>query len=67
MITLKFCKNYDWNNIKIVELNSFEEFFYFVKEHNEKGHIYDIKLIEGGNVNEKKMDRTISKTFLSEP
>jgi len=47
MITLKFCKDFDWKKIEIIELNSFEEFFYFVKEHNEKGHIYDIKLIEG--------------------
>ena len=47
MITLKFSRGFDWNNIEIVELNSFEEFFYFYLEHYEKGCIFDVKLIEG--------------------
>lgn len=45
MIELKFCKGFDWNNIEIIKLNSFEEFFYFYLEHYEKGLIYDVKLI----------------------
>ena len=28
IISLKFCKAFDWNNIEIVELDSFEEFFF---------------------------------------
>lgn len=44
MITLKFCKDFDWNNVEIIELNSFEEFFYFYQENHDKGCIYDVKL-----------------------
>lgn len=44
MIILKFCKDFDWNNIEIIELNSFEEFFCFFIENSEKGLIYDVKL-----------------------
>ncbi|WP_310443750.1 hypothetical protein [Tissierella sp.] len=44
MITLKFCKEFDWNNVKIIELNSFKEFFYFYQENHDKGLIYDVKL-----------------------
>lgn len=47
MITLKFCKGFDWNNIRIVELNSYREFFIFYMENHDKGLIYDVKLIEG--------------------
>lgn len=49
MITLKFCKDFDWNNIEIVELNSFEEFFYFYMENHDKGLIYDVKLVGDNN------------------
>lgn len=44
MITLKFCKEYDWDNIEVIELNSFKEFFYFYIDNCEKGFIYDVKL-----------------------
>ncbi|WP_158220081.1 hypothetical protein [Tissierella sp. P1] len=48
MIELKFCKEFDWNNIEIIELNSFEEFFYFYVGNHDKGYIYDMKLIKEG-------------------
>ena len=44
IISLKFCKEFNWNNIEIIELNSFEEFFYFYMENYDKGFIYDVKL-----------------------
>lgn len=46
MITLKFCKEFNLDNIEIITLNSFEEFFYFYKENYDKGCIYDVKSIE---------------------
>lgn len=44
MITLKFCKELNWYKIEIIELNSFEEFFYFYQENYDKGLIYDVEL-----------------------
>lgn len=43
-ISLKFCKGFDWNNIEIIELNSYREFFIFYQENHNKGCIYDVKL-----------------------
>jgi hypothetical protein len=45
-ISLKFCKGFGWNNIEIIELNSFEEFFYFYQENHDKGLIYNVRLKE---------------------
>lgn len=47
LITLEFCKDFDINNIEIVKLNSFEEFFLFYMENHDKGCIYDVRLIKG--------------------
>lgn len=44
MITLKFCKEFNWNNIEIIELNSYKEFFIFYQENHDKGCIYDVNL-----------------------
>lgn len=44
MITLKFVKEFNWNNIEIIELNSYREFFIFYQENHDKGCIYDVKL-----------------------
>lgn len=44
LIELKFCEGFDWNNIEIVELNSYKEFFIFYQENHDKGLIYDIEL-----------------------
>lgn len=44
MITLKFCKGFNWNDIEIIELNSYREFFIFYMENHDKGIIYDVKL-----------------------
>lgn len=49
IISLKFCKGFDWNNIEIIELNSFEEFFCFYQENHDKGCIYDVNLIGGSH------------------
>lgn len=49
-ISLKFCKDFDWSNIGIIELNSFEEFFYFYQENHDKGCIYDVELKSRGDI-----------------
>lgn len=45
MIELKFCKGFDIKHIRIITLNSYEEFFKYFIENSEKGLIYDVKLI----------------------
>lgn len=47
MITLLFCKEFNLDNIELIELKSFEDFFYFYQENYDKGLIYDVKLKEG--------------------
>lgn len=54
-IILSFCKEFDWNNVELIELHSFEEFFWFYVKNCEKGLIYDVKLVEEDSVYEKKM------------
>ncbi len=49
MIILKFCKGFDWNNIEMIELHSYKEFFIFYMKNHDKGLIYDVKL--AGDVN----------------
>jgi|GEM_PF-6418159 len=44
-IILSFCKEFDWNNVELIELHSFEEFFWFFVKNSEKGLIYDVKLV----------------------
>lgn len=44
MITLKFAKEFDWNDIETIELNSFEEFFFYYMKNHDKGCIYDVKV-----------------------
>ncbi|MSU01951.1 hypothetical protein [Tissierella pigra] len=44
IISLKFCKEFDWNSMEIIELNSYREFFIFYIENHDKGYIYDVKL-----------------------
>ena len=43
MITLKFCKWHDWNNLEIFELKTYQEFFDFYVENAENGCIFDVK------------------------
>lgn len=52
MITLKFCKEFNLDNIEFIELKSFEDFFYFYQRNYDKGLIYDVKLKYGGNTDE---------------
>lgn len=44
MIVLKFAKEFNWNDIETIELNSFKEFFIFYQDNHDKGCIYDVKL-----------------------
>ncbi|WP_157833846.1 hypothetical protein [Ruminiclostridium josui] len=43
MITLKFSKHHNWNNLEVIELKTFKDFFdFYIKNYN-KGLIYDVK------------------------
>lgn len=44
MIKLKFCKWYDWDNLEIIELETYKEFFDFYIENADKGCIFDVKI-----------------------
>lgn len=56
LISLKFCKGFDWSDIEIIELNSYREFFLFYQENHDKGCIYDVKLKQmGGYENERSI------------
>ncbi len=46
MITLKFCKDFDCRNVRIIELDSYKSFFDFYMENNNRGIIYDVFLAE---------------------
>lgn len=46
MITLKFCRGFDWYNIEIIELESYRDFFLFYIKNHDKGIIYDVELVE---------------------
>ena len=43
MITLKFCKWHEWQNLEVVELQTYKEFFEFYVENYEKGCIFDVQ------------------------
>lgn len=42
MITLKFSKFHNWNNLEVVELETFKDFFDFYIKNSSKGLIYDV-------------------------
>lgn len=43
MIKLQFCKWHDWNNLKVIELHSYKEFFEFFLKNHQEGCIWDVK------------------------
>lgn len=43
MITLKFCKWFEWRNLEVIELETYKDFFKFYVENSEKGCIFDVR------------------------
>ncbi len=43
MITLKFCKWCEWQNLEIIRLKTYKEFFNFYVRNAERGCIFDVK------------------------
>lgn len=43
MIVFKYCRNYDLDNLEVVELKTYKDFFDFFVEHYQKGAIYDVQ------------------------
>lgn len=43
MITVKFCKFHKWNNLEVIELKTFRDFFDFYIKNAKKGLIFDVK------------------------
>lgn len=47
MITFKFYVGFNKLNVRIIEVNSYKEFFDYYMENCSKGLIYDVKLNKG--------------------
>jgi hypothetical protein len=43
MITLKFCKWCEWQNLEVVELETYKDFFEYYYKNSGKGCIFDVK------------------------
>lgn len=47
VISLKYAIGFNWNNIEIITLDSYKQFFEFYVTHNEEGCIFDVEVCKG--------------------
>lgn len=47
VISLKYAIGFNWNNIEIIILDSYKQFFEFYITHNEEGYIFDVEICKG--------------------